>query len=178
MRAWLSAILLLLLFVYIGYFVWINNVAGFYDPASKMVIIHFWRGITVFSSLGFDQWRDMGIALRPAELILFSAAIACFIGFVWGWSAARKRVGEQSRALAETKKQLEAERQKVSSLEQQLIQVYQLHENRLADLADKILAVTKAALPSGEVHIETLPLPSGTSPPGEGTGPEKATPAS
>ncbi len=164
MRSFISALLLLLLILYSGYFYWLNAVSALYDPDTKMVVMYFWKNLTLMEMFGLKEWTDAGIALRLPELALFSALIACLIGFLWGWSAGRRRVTERTQALKEVRAQLEQERKRAQDLEKQLLNAYQVHETRLSELADKILSVTRAALPGAEIHMEAVPLPGG--PPG------------
>ncbi len=153
----LTVFILLALIVYSGWFFWLNTRAATFDYASKMVTIYFWRGLEI-------GWLPptMGLKVRLSELALFAPVGACLLGlllgWIWGWRTGRKGVPEQRHALQQAQTELQQARQQVAHLQTQLLDAYRQHELRLTDLTEKLLSVTKAALPAAELQVESLPL--------------------
>jgi exonuclease VII small subunit len=65
---------------------------------------------------------------------------------------------EREDALRRAQTELSQARQQITQLQGQLLDAYRQHELRLAALTEKVLAITRAALPSAELQVEGLPL--------------------
>jgi hypothetical protein len=155
MATLLASLLLIGLIVYAGYFAWLNSVAATFDPRSKMVVLYLWKGMTSLSGWG---WQDLAIRVRLWELVLFVAAGAAVLGLLIGWRLGRRGMREREDALRRAQTELSQARQQITQLQGQLLDAYRQHELRLATLTEKVLAITRAALPSAELQVEGLPL--------------------
>lgn len=161
MRAFLGFVvavfILSALIVYSGWFFWLNTRAATFDNSSKMVTLYFWRGLEI-------GWlpSTLGLQVRLSELALFAPIGACLLGlllgWIWGWRVGRKGMPEQRLALQQAQTELQQVRQQAAKLQEQLLEAYRQHELRLADLMEKLLSVTKAALPAAELQMESMPL--------------------
>lgn len=152
MGAFIGFFLVVALAVYSGYFFWINTVAASFDAQSKMLTIYLWRGLTFLS-----PYEDLTVLMRPSELVVVAAA-ALVLGWLIGWRMGHKGIKERQKVLQQTQSELQQVRQQVTTLQSQLLEAYRQHELRLTDLAEKLLSITRAALPTTELQVESLPL--------------------
>lgn len=155
MAALLSSLLIIVLVIYAGYFAWLNSVAATFDPKAKMVVLYFWKGMTALEAWGL---QDLAVQVRLWELVLFVAGGATVLGILIGWRMGRRGYREREDALKRTQSELEKARQQLAGLQGQLLDAYRQHERRLAELTEKVLTITKAALPSAELQMESLPV--------------------
>ncbi|GBC98052.1 hypothetical protein HRbin17_00547 [bacterium HR17] len=155
MAVFFVSLLLVALIVYAGYFAWLNALVASFDPKSKMVVLYFWKDMTALSAWGLS---DLALRVRLWELVLFVAAGATLLGIVVGWRLGRRGAREREEALRRSQTELHHARQQINQLQGQLLEAYRQHELRLAELTEKVLALTKAALPTAELQVERLPL--------------------
>ncbi|MCS7265020.1 MAG: hypothetical protein NZ805_09335 [Armatimonadetes bacterium] len=162
MGAFLRFLLVIVLIIYAAYFAFINHAAAFFDSKTKMVNIYLWRNLTFL-----DQWdlQTLMISVRLWELVLYGSGGAAILGWIIGWWMGRKGVHERTQTLRQTqtelqqtKNELQQTKQQLARLQEQFIETHRQHEARLADLAEKVLAITKAALPTSELQVESLPI--------------------
>ncbi len=155
MGAFLRFALVVVLIIYAAYFSFINTAAAFFDQRTKMVTIFLWRNLTFLS-----QWdlQNLALTVRLWELVLYGAGGAAILGWIIGWWMGRRGVGERLKALHQTQTELQQTKQQLVRLQEQLIETHRQHEARLADLTEKLLAVTRAALPTSELQVESLPI--------------------
>ncbi len=177
MGAFLGFVLVIALIIYAAYFAFINTAAATFDPQTKMVTLYLWHRLTFLSAWDL---QSLAIQVRLWELVLYGAGGAAILGWLIGWCMGRRGMRERllslqqtQQTLRQTQTELQQTRQQLVRLQEQLIEVHRQHEMRLADLTEKLLAVTKAALPTSEVQVESLPLMEAPSLP-EGRGEEEA----
>jgi len=155
MGAFLGFVLVVVLIVYAAYFAFINTAAAYFDSQTKMVTLYFWRNLTFLAPLNL---QTLAISVRLWELVLYGAGGAAIVGWIIGWWMGRKGVRERWQLLKQTQTELQQTKQQLVKLQEQLVETHRQHEARLADLTEKLLAVTKAALPASELQVESLPL--------------------
>jgi hypothetical protein len=155
MAVLLGSLLVIGLVIYAGYFTWLNSVAASFDPQSKMVVLYLWKGMTALSGWGL---QDLALRVRLWELVLFVAGGAAVLGIFIGWRIGRKGVKEREEALRRTHAELSRAHQQLAQLQGQLVEAYRQHELRLAELTEKVLTLAKAAFPSAELQVESLPV--------------------
>lgn len=155
MGAFLRFTVVVVLIIYAAYFSFINTAAAYFDAQTKMVTLYLWRNLTFLS-----QWdlQTLAISVRLWELVLYGAGGAAILGWIIGWCMGRKGVGERLKMLHQTQTELQQTKQQLARLQEQLVETHRQHEARLADLTEKLLAVTKAALPTSELQVESLPI--------------------
>lgn len=155
MGAFLGFLLVVVLIIYAAYFAFINTAAAYFDSQTKMVTLYFWRNLTFLT-----QWnlQTLAISVRLWELVLYGTGGAAILGWIIGWWMGRKGVRERLQTLRQTQSELQQTKQQVVKLQELLIETHRQHETRLADLTEKLLAVTKAALPTSELQVESLPI--------------------
>lgn len=154
MAALFSSLLIIVLVIYAGYFAWLNSVAATFDPQSKMVVLYLWKGMMALGAWGL---QDLAVQVRLWELVLFVAGGATTLGLLIGWWMGRRGAREGKDALKRTQTELAQARQQLTQLQGQLLDAYRQHERRLAELTEKVLSITKAALPTAEWQMESLP---------------------
>ncbi len=155
MGAFLGFTVVIFLIIYAAYFAFINHAAASFDPQTKMVVLYFWRGLTFLSGWGLESFA---LRVRLWELVLYGAGGAAILGWLIGWWMGRKGWKERLAFARQTQTELAQARQQLTRLQDLLIETHRQHEARMADLTEKLLAVTKAALPTTEVQVESLPL--------------------
>ncbi len=155
MGAFLGFVLIVVLIIYAAYFAFINTAAADFDPQTKMVTIWFWRNLTFLARWKLETW---GISVRLWELVLYGAGGAAILGWIIGWWMGRKGVREKLQTLRQTQSELQQTKQQIVKLQEMLVETHRQHEARLADLTEKLLAVTRAALPTSELQVESLPI--------------------
>lgn len=155
MAALLGSLVIIGALIYAGYFAWLNSVAASFDPQSKMVVLYLWKGMTALSGWGL---QDLALRVRLWELVLFVAGGATMLGILIGWRIGRKGVKEREEALRRTQAELSKAHQQLTQLQGQLVEAYRQHELRLAELTEKVLTLAKAAFPSAELQVESLPV--------------------
>ncbi|MCX7642916.1 MAG: hypothetical protein N2116_03805 [Armatimonadetes bacterium] len=155
MSAFLRFLVVVVLIIYAAYFAFINHAAAYFDSQTKMVTVYFWRKLTF---LAHWNLQDFAIVVRLWELVLYGAGGAAIVGWIIGWCMGRKGVHEKLQTLRQTQTELQQTKQQIVRLQEMLIETHRQHEARLADLTEKLLAVTKAALPTSELHVESLPI--------------------
>lgn len=155
MGAFLGFVLVVVLIIYAAYFAFINTAAAYFDSQTKMVTLYFWRNLTF---LAHWNLQTLAITVRLWELVLYGTGGAAILGWIIGWWMGRKGVREKLQTLSQTQSELQQTKQQIVRLQEMLVETHRQHEARLADLTEKILTVTKAALPISELQVESLPV--------------------
>ncbi|MER3500726.1 MAG: hypothetical protein IMHGJWDQ_000028 [Candidatus Fervidibacter sp.] len=172
MGAFLGFVLVIALVIYAAYFAFLNTAAATFDPQTKMVTLYLWKGLTFLSA-----WELQTLALRARlwELVLFGAGGSAVFGWLIGWWMGRKGVLEHARQLRQAQTELQQTRQQLVRVQEQLVEAYRQHEMRLSDLTEKLLSLTRAAFPTSELQVESLPLLEAPALPerGKGSKPER-----
>jgi len=155
MGSFLWFVLVVVLIIYAAYFAFINTAAAFFDSQTKMVTLYLWRNLTFLS-----RWdlQTLAISVRLWELVLYGTGGAAILGWIIGWWMGRKGVRERLQTLSQTQTELQQTKQQLARLQEQLIETHRQHEMRLADLTEKLLSLTRAALPASELQVESLPI--------------------
>lgn len=155
MGAFLRFVSVVALVIYAAYFAFINHAAAYFDSQTKMVTLYLWRNLTFLANWGL---QTLLIEVRIWELVLYGTGGAAIIGWTIGWWMGRRGFQERLQLLKQTQTELQQTKQQLAKAQEQMIETYRQHEMRLSDLAEKLLAVTKAALPISELHVESLPI--------------------
>lgn len=163
MGSFLWFVLVIVLIIYAAYFAFINTAAAFFDSQTKMVTLYLWRNLTFLS-----QWnlQTLAISVRLWELVLYGAGGAAILGWIIGWLMGRRGVKERLKTLKQTQIELQQTKQQLAHLQNQLVETHRQHEVKLTDLMEKLLSLTRAALPASELQVENLPVIEAPSLPG------------
>lgn len=155
MGSFLWFFLVVVLIIYAAYFAFINTAAAFFDSQTKMVTLYLWRNLTFLS-----RWdlQTLAVSVRLWELVLYSTGGAAILGWLIGWWMSRRGIREKLQSLRQTQTELQQTKQQLARLQEQLVETHRQHETRLADLTEKLLSLTRAALPTSELQVESLPI--------------------
>lgn len=156
MGSFLWFFLVVVLIIYAAYFAFINTAAAFFDSQTKMVTLYLWRNLTFLS-----RWdlRTLAVSVRLWELVLYSTGGAAILGWLIGWWMSRSGgIREKLQSLRQIQTELQQTKQQLARLQEQLVETHRQHETRLADLTEKLLSLTRAALPASELQVESLPI--------------------